>query len=439
MCRTGPRAAALAAWLDSDRLTTAAIVWACVTRLAAAMLPVVPVSDFLFYHTHAVTIANGEGYVTNGQPTAFWPVGQSAFLGLLYRIFGADPLVGRLSGVVLGGVEAFAAHRVAFALTRSRRAANLALLLYVLHPAWILRTAILASENTLIPLLLVGALAQWHQGTTRASRTGSLLLSGLAYGAAVLIKPQFLFVPVVLALAGRPDPRPWRKRWARGLALLAFIAVIAAPWSIRNSLHFGRFVGLSTNGGVTLFAGNNRQATGTSTLTPEYEAIALHTPQWNEVERDEHARTAALKWIAHNPGPWLFLAPFKMWHMFARDEETLYHMTRGLPDMSPSVSRAYFTLHYTNWAGWLAFLACFLLAALLTLWRIRNQRPSADPVGLAVFACTCGFYLIFHGQPRYHAPLEAWMAPYVAWLLLEWMGPDTATLSSTPPAPTAAT
>ncbi len=74
---------------------------AFIARMTWALLvDAKPVGDATWYHTTAEMIASGSGYVVEGRPTAYWPVGYSAVLGGLYALVGASPLAGRALNAV---------------------------------------------------------------------------------------------------------------------------------------------------------------------------------------------------------------------------------------------------------------------------------------------------------------------------------------------------
>ena len=62
-------------------------------------------NDSIMYHTTAMSISDGNGYVPlTGGPTARWPPGYSTVLGGLYWLFGQDPLAGELFNALVGAL-----------------------------------------------------------------------------------------------------------------------------------------------------------------------------------------------------------------------------------------------------------------------------------------------------------------------------------------------
>jgi hypothetical protein len=79
--------------------------------------------------------------------------------------------------------------------------------------------------------------------------------------------------------------------------MLLLVILILSPWAIRNKSHLGRWVWLSTNGGVTRYDGFNPDATGASDQrflsSPEFRFLR----HMGEVDRDEYLSQQAGNWI----------------------------------------------------------------------------------------------------------------------------------------------
>jgi len=56
------------------------------------------------YHGIAANLAEGQGYVYDGQPTARYGPGYPVFIAAIYRTFGVNPVFGRFGNVVLGAL-----------------------------------------------------------------------------------------------------------------------------------------------------------------------------------------------------------------------------------------------------------------------------------------------------------------------------------------------
>jgi hypothetical protein len=90
------------------------------------------------------------------------------------------------------------------------------------------------------------------------------LAPGLLLGALVLVRPEYLAISlliavVVFAQAGREG---WRTGLARAAVMMAGLALVVAPWTVRNAVALDRFVPVSTGGGQVLFAGSYLPSAG---------------------------------------------------------------------------------------------------------------------------------------------------------------------------------
>ena len=72
-----------------------------------------------------------------------------------------------------------------------------------------------------------------------------------------MVRPEYLAVAlllgvVVFASEARAD---WRAALARAVVLLAGVAIVVVPWTVRNVVALDRVVPISTGGGQVLYAG----------------------------------------------------------------------------------------------------------------------------------------------------------------------------------------
>jgi hypothetical protein len=84
------------------------------------------------------------------------------------------------------------------------------------------------------------------------------LAPGLLLGALALVRPEYLAISlpiavVVFAHRGRDE---WRIGILQAAIMLLGLALVVAPWSLRNAIALDRFVPISTGGGQVLFAGS---------------------------------------------------------------------------------------------------------------------------------------------------------------------------------------
>ena len=90
------------------------------------------------------------------------------------------------------------------------------------------------------------------------------LLPGALLGALALVRPEYLGVALLVSLVvllrnGKDD---WSRTLVQALLVLAGVALILAPWTMRNAIALDRFVPISTGGGQVLFAGTYLSSDG---------------------------------------------------------------------------------------------------------------------------------------------------------------------------------
>jgi hypothetical protein len=176
-------------------------------------------------------------------------------------------------------------------------------------------SAVLLSEALFVPFMLLslwGMAVLWTSGDEAGPRRCWLtaLGTGLAFGAAILVKPSWaLFMPVTLAVYLAAVLR----RSPRLVLFSAFVILLGAscamaPWWIRNARVYGRFVPTALWAGASLYDGLNPHATGASDMQ------FLETDELQPV--DEEALDALLlerswSFVRDHPGKVLRLAVIK--------------------------------------------------------------------------------------------------------------------------------
>ncbi|MDB5036321.1 MAG: glycosyl transferase [Chlorobi bacterium] len=373
-----------------------------------------PVSDAGWYFQRGIEMAHGAGYAVDGAPTAYWPVGYPAFLGLLVALFGTSPLPAMLANVALQIGMIAATLGIARRVTGSETAARLAVLILAVAPNMIAYSSLLLSESLFV-MLMLAALLLFLKGIDRAGYA-AVAVAGLLFGLAALVKPQAIPIPaVVLAalLIGRRRDDPLRT-YRRSTALIYVIMLATLlPWMARNYGLFGRFGIISTNDGINLFIGNNPSANGTYLLNDTLEREYFAAP--DEPARNGRARDIALRHIAAHPLATLALIPRKLWYLYRADAEGFSWNQRSLPDPASSAGRRLDVLKIISFGYWIPLLgAC--LGGMADMWRQRTERWGGALGGAIILYFTL-VPLVFFGDGRFHFPVIPWMAIYAAMVI----------------------
>lgn len=354
----------------------------------AACVPVVPVSDSHAYDVFAWNLAKGLNYGwQQSNPTALWPVGTSFAYSLLYRIFGHSYTPITVFHIVLGVATVL----VTALLTEKwfgTRAGITAGFLMAIWPSQIQFTTVLASEPLFL-CLVYSALYMWSCGVIR------LWLRTLAVGslvaAASYVRVHALLLPALLAASAVLCHRTRERVAVAAFGMFALIAVLIAPWSIRNTRLFGRFVLISTNGGGVLWMGNNPCSRGGYMQEPEPGGL-------NEAEHDEHLARIARHYILQRPVGFVGRALRKLVLLNERETIGVVWNKKGLEQKGWDL--LLFPLKVTSSAWWLLMLllgiggfACVLVA--------MGQRGLAQPA-IALWVYFSGVHVITIAEDRYH-------------------------------------
>lgn len=371
------------------------------------VLPQQPFSDASFYIATAAEIAAGRGYHDGGVPTAFWPVGYPALLAASMKLFGISLLGPMLLN--LGASAAILALILWFGrrCTGSETAARIAALLYAIYPAHIAYTGAAMSETTYLAVVMA-AFALLIAGRHNWLR---LLLAGLLFGLATLMRTQTLLFPLgaIILLAWAEPGFRLRQAAKAAVAIHLAIAAVVLPWSLRNERVLGEFVPVSTNGGVALYTGANPAANGDYFAEP-WE----HGPLWNatgipfeqrverQLELDRRFKALALQWIAEDPLRWAALGLRKTVLLWARDSDGFWMLKRSYPALEEPLT----AVQWLNQFFYLALLAlggwAFVRTAPAMLRRQDLERRMLLLLAMPVFCTLLAF--VFTGQSRYHYP-----------------------------------
>ena len=260
-----------------------------------------------------------------GVPTAIRLPLYPGLIAAGYAVAGPRPGVVMLLQVLLSTLSGLALFRLAARLF-DRRAAVASLLLFAAHPQannFVFRCA---TETLFIFLVLEMVLAAVRHLQT--GRRRDLALAAIWLGLSLLARPTLAWLGLVglpaLAWAGAGRGQPLRTRLFRAGWAAALLALIAAPWLVRNQIHSGRFPVLQTWVGQPLFQGAYVSGhlaeflRGEKTVTDlDREALCLvagktraflraapaeDRPLAREVLADRHARGLARAQLLEHPG-----------------------------------------------------------------------------------------------------------------------------------------
>jgi 4-amino-4-deoxy-L-arabinose transferase-like glycosyltransferase len=345
------------------------------------------------------------------------------FLAASLWAAGGDLHRAALPNLALSVLNVALAYWLARLLVGARSAPLAALLTAVL---WTNATfASLYMSETLLTTLFSGGLVALcgglaPPGPARASRPpyGRVALAGLLFGLAALTRSAImLFLPIAALWL----VREWLRRGARGQALalgallIATAAVPIAPWTLRNTLAYGRPILIETGLSYNLWAISEPRE-DLDTIQHTLERIP------NPSDRSDYATARGLERLREDPAivlrkiwpNWVFLARVKP----IQDRFLLesYYDSVGLPLFVAAL--VFDDLLYV-------LIALAALAGIAAALRGQSGRMAQRCAWLCAAWCLylLATFVLTHGEARYRHFLFPVLIPYAAWALAHLRSP----------------
>ncbi|MGH2726103.1 MAG: hypothetical protein ACRDKS_03915 [Actinomycetota bacterium] len=386
---------------NRKRFVVGCVAVAVLVRLAWVLLiQPSPTSDSRYYYETAVNLASGHGYSANGEPTAWRPPGYSGFLALLFRVFWPSTFIASIANVALYALVLLLWYPLARMVANSDLVARLSLLVLAFVPNHIAYSSLIASEILALLLATLGLLLL----LVAERRPSAAVAAGIVFGAAALVRPVVLLLPLVwgaglFVLGSRARSKAALRRAAASLLVVHFaMAVVVAPWIARNHAVFGHYV-FANESGVTFLVGNNPYATGGWRYD---ERVRNLVPSSGDDFTDSaHATDYALHYARTHLLRTLLLMPKKVAYMYVVDHDGATWNRRGMT-ADQSVQR----VGLVAWAG-LSDVSYWIIgfAALVALG--KRLLPALAVATLAFFTAA---YLPFFGTSRFHFLAMPWLA-----------------------------
>jgi len=363
------------------------------------------------YVRYGREIAAGEGYVsyTAGTPTAYYPIGYPALLAVIFWVaaqlpFGVDlpDLIGlvhaALGTVVIAGVWLLGRRALGTA------PALVAAALVALHPDLIALTASFALETAFLGFALgaLGVIAGHDWGSGPPSRSRVLTFAGVL-ALTTLIRPFALPFVIALAVAVLLTGAGWRRVASAVGWVLLVVALVLAPWTIRNWVRLDAFVPLSTNLGDTACISRVVGSDG-GFAWASHEGCA--EPTLPDVERNAENLRLAVAFVREHPDEELRLIGRRLQKMFEHGHPGILEAEasgRGPLDdgVAEAVRRAS--------DAWLVGLLVLGVPGLLLACRRWREQPGRAFIVLPaaiLFVIPLGLW----GNPRFAIPLAPFLA-----------------------------
>jgi 4-amino-4-deoxy-L-arabinose transferase-like glycosyltransferase len=416
----------------------AVLILALVLRLAWLLFAARPpqgLHDPSLYVIAGIEVAIGNGYsAPDGTPTAYFPVGYPALLGVVFHLVGRfgpsrlptaeemaaaargaptdqfTPLLwdlaaaGAALNLLLGVATVALVYRVGRQLF-DRSAGLIAALWVAVFPSLVFHTALLLSETLfcfLVMIVLALLLSTPWRG--REISPARLLTSGAALGLSALVRPLSLLILPLLFLARLQAGSGLRGALRCAALTCVGTLVVMGPWTVRNALVMPEPVLISTNTGDNLCIGHHPGARGNYSATPYCLADEPYAgiPRVEvEVRRNRDNIRKALRFASENPHAELILVGRKAFHLLRHDHDALTVAESWGMDafIAPWLRR---TLERVADVFFFTTLCLGLIGMLWIAWQPRDPRRL---MLLYAFLALILAPLAFFGDPRFHVPV----------------------------------
>jgi 4-amino-4-deoxy-L-arabinose transferase-like glycosyltransferase len=333
----------------------------------------------------------------------YWPPGSPLLLLFFFSLFGQSILISRAAMVPIYVVVSAFLHALVKEVS-TRRAANLALLLFAFYPVYV-RNSFNPSTEYPAAACLLGAVYFSLLAMRRCSWRWSAL-AGLFLGALALVRPSSLILIPLGALYCFLKTR----KLTIALAPLIVSSFLISLWLVKADRLTGHFVAINSSNWQNFFLGNNPYV-GIYRTWPEGLAeygfppglaASIHAIDRNpQPARDAVYRATTLRYIISRPDLFLIRTLSRFRTFFA------FPVHRG----DPVVKR-----FQIQQPGILVFgitlvdVACYwtiMLMAIAVIFGFRCRMPDGEPLTLVLstaLAYAAPYWVTF-AQPRFNFPI----------------------------------
>lgn len=369
-------------------------------------IEVKPVSDMEDYDQRALRLVN-EGTFQTGElhGATYRPPGYVVFLAAIYGLIDHKYRLVYAIQSVLSVATLYAIYWIGQQLW-NRWVGVTALVLSALYVPFIGYSGVLLSE-TLFNFLFLYALAAFLRGVQTESGWW-YAAAGVLFGLSTLTRSIALVVPPILVVWLLLEKKVWpwkygKEAWIRFVLLFAAMAVVIAPWTIRNYAEQKSFVLVDTISGLNLLIGNNEYADGfyRDTLFSTKGFKRAFREGQTDAERDQIMKDEAKKWIAAHPGRFAELTwdRFQMYLAAQKDWVDDLYKFENIELLEDDKREAAFSEWFQRYATALALVtvvASFVRAV------VRRDMRALLPTFIA------GYFIaalsVFYVQMRYKFP-----------------------------------
>jgi 4-amino-4-deoxy-L-arabinose transferase-like glycosyltransferase len=340
------------------------------------------------YMALATRVVQGLGFTDNhGIPVSYPLPGLPLLLAMPISILGPNVALIRMFTAVIGSLLVPACYLLCRSSTGSQKLGWIAAAIAVFFPTWVIYSSLIFTD---IPVTVLVTLMVWMliEGYRRQSLLW-IVGAGTAWGIAISIRAVCLvYAPgiVLWLLLIMPG---WKRRLAAVMVMIVPSACILAPWSLRNTYIYGRFILISALEGSELYRANNPEATGIDAIDDLrfHEILSQRYPADrypDKVVRSKLLQAEAVEFIRENPWRFAqlsFIRFIQFWKLY-----------------SPRVPLSHSLLTIASFGVALPF---FLIQVIRLGW-----RRGPEMLFLLIILCQAGFHTIYSSNVRYRMPIE---------------------------------
>ncbi len=364
------------------------------------LVPTIPFSDFEVYNNFGISIS--EQFPTHILSIDYdgRGFGYSFVLGIIYKIFGINLFAAKLLNVFLSALTGILLYLIAEYLF-DERVARITTILYLIWPAQIMYSSVLASEHLFIFVLFLGVAI--YIGAIKVKSDDKYLnifLAGVVFGLAYTVRfLSLIIVAIGIMTLLFVQEEPFKKKFKSSLFLISGFVIV---WTFINGLGLLVDIPSDPSTGIqhSLLVGTN----------PEYKGQwnPVDSQIWNNYRPDEAKKIAfqtGLSRITENPGGFTKLIFEKFNIMWGDESFGTYWSTLSM-DTTKSND---FIFHNQLLMLAVSQLYYFgiLFFSLLGCHKLKNANLS---IGIQFLLIIFLIFVVLHSflevQSRYHYPWE---------------------------------
>ena len=373
---------------------TIRIVW-------VLLFPAEFTSDFKSYWQLANRLADqGNYYIANTY--AYWPPGLPLFLLPSLLVLGSQSWIPLLNNLALFSGTLMVVYLLA-ATVSDHSVARVASILLALWPNFIFYSGLPGKELLLALLLPLAILFYLHFDdplSGERKRASFVFLAGLVLGYASLTQASVILFPIVLGVYEIIRQTYFRTILSKLTVLGCGMVLVISPWTVRNYLVLDAFVPVSTNGGWSLYVGNNPKATG------GYLPLEGDFQGYDEVTVNKRAFVLGRKWILDNPTSFMALSVKKQMLFLGDDSDGVFWtLKRGLriDDIRYAALKGLSNLF---WIG------IFIMSLFSLIFKWKSRLSNSPEVSVLIFSVLYFFIIhsVFESGSRHHTAVIGFLS-----------------------------